>query len=88
MITVEARYRVLVKIPLGVDIDQFVDLFWDLSWDLSGESIEEVERDHCLDGSTNLLVYPVQDSSLEAAKSIERALLELSKQQGFEFIPL
>ena len=87
MITTELRYRVLVKIPKGVDIAQFVELFWDLVvWDLSEDSIENIEQIRCLDGSTNLVVYPMQYTSLEVAQSVERALNEVAEQRGFQFI--
>lgn len=85
MIITESRYRVLVKVPYGINALAYTnELFLGCTLEID---IEEIERSPCFDGSTDVTIYPKQDTSIHCARMLEKLTRDVAAELGFILVP-
>lgn len=80
MIQIENRYRVLVKVPHGVDVEAYTEKLWERS-----NEIEDLERFPCLSG-VEVVIYPMRDLTPDQAVNLDKLAQVVAEEMGFSLM--
>lgn len=80
MIQIENRYRVLVKVPHGVDAQAYTDELW-----VRGSEIADLERSPCLSG-VEVVIYPMRDLTPDQAVKLDKLAQAVAEEMGFSLM--
>lgn len=80
MIQIENRYRVLVKVPHGVDVKEYTEKLWE-----RGNEIDDLERSTCLSG-VEVVIYPMRDLTPDQAVKLDKLAQAVAEEMGFSLM--
>ena len=82
MIQIENRYRVLVKVPHGVDAEAYTEKLWERS-----NEIEDLERFPYLSG-VEVVIYPMRNLTPDQAIKLDKLADVVAKEMGFSLMQI